>query len=195
MASVFSVKDLRSVYSPCEVIWLAFCTLFTFLFYRHCRLIRLPIILRRSKNIYFGDRFTCGYNNRIEVFSDVGLIRFGSDVQINDMCHITSLESVCIGDNVMIASRVFISDHNHGFYKDPGRSDLTQISLPPRLRDCHCDPVVIEDMVWIGEGVCILPGVTLGMGCIVGAGSVVTKSFPPYSVCVGNPAKLLYKLA
>ena len=47
----------------------------------------------------------------------------------------------------------------------------------------------IEDNVWIGEGVCILPGVTIGSGSIVGAGSVVTKSLPPHTISVGNPAK------
>jgi maltose O-acetyltransferase len=51
--------------------------------------------------------------------------------------------------------------------------------------------VIIEDDVWIGQRVIILPGVTLQIGTIVGAGSVVTKTFPPFSVLVGNPARLI----
>lgn len=52
-------------------------------------------------------------------------------------------------------------------------------------------PVVIEDDVWIGANVTILKGVTIGRGSVVAAGAVVTKSFPPYSVIAGVPAKLL----
>ena len=52
-------------------------------------------------------------------------------------------------------------------------------------------PVIIEDNVWIGEGVCVLPNVTIGRNSIVGANSVVTKSFSENSVIAGNPAKLI----
>ena len=52
-------------------------------------------------------------------------------------------------------------------------------------------PVIIEDDVWIGENVCVLPNVTIGHNSIVGANSVVTKNIPPYSVVVGNPARIL----
>lgn len=52
-------------------------------------------------------------------------------------------------------------------------------------------PVVIEDDVWIGLRVTILPGVTIGKGSVIGASAVVTKSVPPYSVVAGNPAKIV----
>ncbi len=52
-------------------------------------------------------------------------------------------------------------------------------------------PVVIEDDVWIGSRVTILPGVTIGRGSVVGAAAVVTKDVPPYSVVAGNPAKVV----
>lgn len=52
-------------------------------------------------------------------------------------------------------------------------------------------PVHIEDDVWIGARVCILPGVTIGKGSVIGACAVVSKSIPPYSVAVGNPAKVV----
>lgn len=52
-------------------------------------------------------------------------------------------------------------------------------------------PVVIEDDVWIGSRVIILPGVTIGKGSVIGASAVVSKSVPPYSVVAGNPAKIV----
>ena len=52
-------------------------------------------------------------------------------------------------------------------------------------------PVIIEDDVWIGSRVTILPGVTIGEGSVIGASAVVAKSVPPYSVVVGNPAKIV----
>jgi lipopolysaccharide O-acetyltransferase len=51
--------------------------------------------------------------------------------------------------------------------------------------------VVIGDNVWIGESVCVLPGVSIGEGCIIGALSVVTKSIPAYSIAVGSPARVV----
>ena len=52
-------------------------------------------------------------------------------------------------------------------------------------------PIVIEDDVWIGRRVIILPGVTIGRGSVIGAGAVVAKDIPPYSVAVGNPCKVV----
>lgn len=52
-------------------------------------------------------------------------------------------------------------------------------------------PVIIEDNVWIGARVCILPGVTIGEGSVIGACAVVPKSVPPYSVVIGNPARVV----
>ena len=53
--------------------------------------------------------------------------------------------------------------------------------------------VVIEDNVWLGDNVCVLPGVTIGKGSVIGANSVVTHSIPPYSIAVGTPAKIVLK--
>jgi lipopolysaccharide O-acetyltransferase len=89
---------------------------------------------------------------------------------------------------VLIASGVFISDHNHGAYSGPSVSSPL---VPPAERPLQVLPVVIEDDVWIGEQVCILPGVRVGKGAIVGAGAIVTKSLPPYTIAVGAPAKVI----
>lgn len=107
---------------------------------------------------------------------------------IGDGCHITrNLTIQCagyieIGKDVLIASNVLIIDYNHG--SDPEKSDYLQQNLLVKS-------VVIGDACWIGQNVIILPGVTIGEHSIIGAGSIVTKSVPPYSIAVGNPAKCI----
>lgn len=101
---------------------------------------------------------------------------------------IAACESITIGDNVLIASRVFISDHKHGSYN--GQSPSVP-SDPPEKRQLCSSPIVIEDNVWLGEGVAIMPGVKIGHGCVVGANSVVTKNLPEKTICVGVPAKII----
>ncbi|MGB8478564.1 MAG: hypothetical protein WCE63_06955 [Acidobacteriaceae bacterium] len=117
------------------------------------------------------------------------LLRIGSAVQMNDYVHVAVAKSVVIGDRVLIASKVFITDHDHGCY----RGNVSQDSplTPPAERSLCCLPVVIEHDVWIGEFVAILPGVTIGKGSIIGAHSTVTKNIPAYSIAVGSPAKVM----
>ena len=55
-------------------------------------------------------------------------------------------------------------------------------------------PITIEDNVWIGGGTIVLPGITIGRNSVIGAGSVVTKSIPTYSVAVGNPCRVIREL-
>jgi len=109
--------------------------------------------------------------------------------EINDYVHIGAINSVTIGNNVLIASKVFISDHNHGFYGIDGKHDHPDTI--PKDRELSCAPVVIGDNVWIGEFVSVLPGVTIGDGSIIGSMSVVTKNIPPYSIAIGSPAKVI----
>ncbi|ELQ2337068.1 hypothetical protein QTG67_003159 [Vibrio vulnificus] len=97
----------------------------------------------------------------------------GSNVSINYNCHIACINHIKIGDNVLIASRVYISDHSHG------KADYSDIYVPPSKRKIVSKgPVIIEDDVWIGEAVSVLPGVTIGRGAIIGANSVVAKDIP-----------------
>jgi acetyltransferase-like isoleucine patch superfamily enzyme len=99
------------------------------------------------------------------------------------------VKSVTIGDRVLIASKVFISDHNHGSYK--GATGQSHPAQPPASRALHVAPVLIDDDVWIGEFVSILPGVHIGRGSVIGAQSVVTRDVPPGCVAVGNPARVI----
>jgi lipopolysaccharide O-acetyltransferase len=98
------------------------------------------------------------------------------------------MEKVKIGNNVLIASKVFISDHSHGRYDGIDQDSPDTI---PKDRKLFCKPVIIEDNVWIGEFVSILPGVTIGKGSIIGTMSVVNKSIDAYSIAVGCPARVI----
>jgi len=90
-----------------------------------------------------------------------------------------------IGTNVLIASHVLITSENHSIDPECNIEYMNQPLL--------CSDVKIEDGCWIGEKVCILPGVTIGKKSVIGAGSVVTKNIPAYCIAVGNPARIIKK--
>ncbi|RTY33712.1 acetyltransferase [Chlorobium phaeovibrioides] len=165
---------------------------------RNARIIRYPIYLRGRAGMVFGKGLTTGRFNRLEVFDhhgSSGLIRsqprlfIGKNVQINDFNHIAAIEHVSIGDNTLIASRVFISDHNHGCFDGSAFEDGPD--TPPEHRPLHAKPVHIGMNVWIGESVCVLPGVTVGDGAVIGAGAVVTRDVPPRCAVAGSPARVI----
>lgn len=162
----------------------------TKLFYTSSRIIRLPIYVRGGKYISWGKKLTTGRRCRFDVFypKNQYCIKFGSNIQINDDVHIGAVESVEIGDDTLIASKVFITDHNHGKYrgKDQDRPDSI-----PADRPIVSAPVKIGKNVWIGEFVAILPGVTIGDGAIIGTMSTVTSNIPQNSIAVGSPAKVI----
>jgi len=179
-------------YGVWGVVKLTISWMYTKLFFSGARLIRLPFDIRNRRFIKIGERFTTGFGCRVEAHPLNKLsspcILIGSDVQINDYVHIAAAESVVIGDGVLIASKVYISDINHGLYK--GQMQSSPLT-PPNKRDLSSNPVIIEKNVWIGEGVCVMPGAIIGSGSIIGAMSVVTKHIPPNSIAVGNPAKVI----
>ncbi len=127
-------------------------------------------IKKAGKGISIGQRSKIHKNTEIGSYSGVG-----RGCEINN--------GVTIGDNVMMGPDVLIYTQNH-CTADPDR--------PMRLQGMtEIKPVVIEDDVWIGARVCILGGVKIGKGSVIGAYAVVTKSVPPYSVVVGNPARVV----
>lgn len=174
------------------VVCLACNYLFTWLFYPNARLIRRPIYVRGRSLMKLGDGLTTGVNVRLDAFASRDkppVLDIGRHVQINDSVHIAAIEQVVIGDYTLIASRVFISDHNHGIYHEQDAASIPEI--PPANRPLSSRPVHIGRNVWLSEQVCILPGVTIGDGAIVGANSVVTSDIPPNSIAVGNPARVI----
>jgi len=164
----------------------------TRLFFPGARLIRFPFEIRNQQYIDLGEGLTTGVGCRLEALPSElinhACIRIGKDVQLNDRVHIGAIQEVVIGDGVLIASNVFITDHNHGAFDE--RATTEEMLRTPIDRKWYAKPVHIGHHCWLGEQVIILPGVILGKGCIVGAGAVVTKSFPPYSLLIGNPARL-----
>ena len=166
----------------------------TKILFPRARLIRFPIDVRGKRFIDFGDNLTTGTGCRIEAipfYSPKMIIKFGQNIEINDYVHIAGISSVIIGDNVLIASKVFISDVHHGCYSSDEVHDHPDI--PPGDRSLSSKDVLIEDNVWIGESVLVLAGVTIGKGSIIGANSVVSKSIPPYHIAVGCPARPIKK--
>jgi acetyltransferase-like isoleucine patch superfamily enzyme len=87
-----------------------------------------------------------------------------------------------MGDNVMVGPNVVM---------DTSRHNDARIDIPMKLQGMSYAPIVIEDDVWIGANVVVTCGVTVGRGSIVGAGAVVTRDVPPYSVVAGVPARVV----
>lgn len=167
--------------------------IYTKIFFKQARIIRLPFDIRNKRFMILGDGFTTGIGCRLEAYpiNNNKVLHIGKNVQINDYVHISAMEKVTIGDNVLIASKVFISDLNHGSYGSDNIHDSPD--TPPNERKLYCKPIIIEDNVWLGEFVSVLQGVTIGRGTIVGANSVVSKNLPPYTIAVGAPAKVIKK--
>jgi len=165
--------------------------IYTKIFFSNARLIRLPFDIRNKRYIKIGDQFTTGFGCRIEAFplnNQKGkCLTIGKNVEINDYVHIAAVQSVIIGDNVLMASKIYISDCLHGSYS--GDENDNNPELPPNERPLSSKEVIIKDNVWLGEFVAVLPGVTIGKGTIVGANSVVSRSLPNFVIAVGIPAK------
>lgn len=178
-----------SKYGVLGTFKLIFCVVYTKLLFKKARLIRLPIDIRGKKWISVKRGFTTGVGCRIEAVpsNKVQTLFFGDNFQMNDYVHITAMENVTIGDNVLIASKVYISDCSHGNYT--GNEMDSRPESIPKDRPLFSKPVIIEDNVWLGEFVSVLPGVTIGKGSIIGANSVVSRSIPPNVIAVGSPAK------
>lgn len=111
-------------------------------------------------------------------------LSIGKNVRIGNYVTITAVGRISIGDGCLFSDFVYVSDHAHGANPE---SDL-----PPQKQKLeNKGDVNIGPNCFLGMKVSVLPNVTLGNNCIVGAHSVVTKSFPPYSMIAGAPAKLI----
>jgi len=163
----------------------------TKLMFSEARLIRFPMDIRGKKHISIDQGFTAGTGCRLEAYPIEGQdvsIKIGKNVQINDYVHITGIDSVIIEDNVLIASKVYISDCLHGNYTGEQQSSPVEIVKDRKLSH---KPVLIKENAWLGDNVSILPGVVVGRNSIIGANSVVSKSIPDNTIAVGAPAKVI----
>ena len=145
--------------------------------------------LSGGRYICIGRQFNSLKGLRLECIPQEGQMPqliIGNNVNFNSRVHIGVINRVEIGNNVLLGSNVLITDHSHG------QTDWQSLQTPPRLRSLYSKgPVVIEDDVWIGENACILPGVHIGKGAVVGAGAIVTHDVAASSVVAGTPAKVI----
>lgn len=153
-----------------------------------------PFYLKRSKgSIIYGNVrkdlvpfniFRLGAYSVIESFSTVnnmvGAVIIGNHSRIG--LSNTIIGPVSIGNQVNLAQNIVISGLNHNY------RDITQ---PISKQGVTTIPVTIEDDVWIGANAVILAGITIGKHAVVAAGTVVTHNVPPYSVCAGNPGRIV----
>jgi lipopolysaccharide O-acetyltransferase len=154
------------------------------------RLIRYPWYIRGGDRISIGKGFTSGVGLRMDVFgkSPCARITIGIGVEVGDYVHIAAIDRVTIGSNCLLASKVFITDHDHGVYSGSGQSFNCQKQNEKCL---NSRPVCIGNNVWIGEGVVILKGVSVGENSIIGAASVVVKNVPANVIVSGSPARII----
>ena len=113
----------------------------------------------------------------------------GDNVSLSEYVHIGCVNPIELGNNVLMGSNIYITDHNHGVYRGahPDSPDVAPTQRPLT----EGESIIIEDNVWIGEFCTILPGVTIGYGSIIGSHTTVTHDIPPKSIAVGSPAKVI----
>ena len=130
-------------------------------------------------HVYLKDRVYLDTENK-----DTGYITVGDHVYIGTGTTLHGHKGLEIGDNALLAQNITLTPYSH-IYADPNANIITQGG--------HCEKVTIGRDSYIGMGCCIMYSGSIGEGSIVGAGSVVVKPIPPYSVAVGNPARVIKK--
>lgn len=121
-------------------------------------------------------------NDAVVINANRGFVTLGERSWLGPFCLVYGNGGVTIGRNVLVAGHTTINTVSHA---------AERCDIPINDQPVLTGPVVIEDDVWIGLNAVILQGVTLGHGCIVGAGAVVTRSIPPWSIAVGVPARVV----
>jgi acetyltransferase-like isoleucine patch superfamily enzyme len=139
-----------------------------------------------KKGIGLGNNVSIGAFSRLIVattFNRTGeFIEVGDNVGIGEFAYLGGAGGVCIGRDCIIGQYFSCHPENH-FYND--------ITIPIRMQGVSREGISIGKNCWIGSKVTVLDGVSIGDGCVIAAGAVVTKSFPADSVIGGTPAKLL----
>ena len=133
------------------------------------------IFLEKGVSLDTGVVFVTGGKPR------AGKISIGANTYVNRYTIFDGHECIKVGRRCMIGPHCYITDGDH----------TKKLGQPIQAQPMRMDPVIIEDEVWIGSHVIILPGVQLGKGAVIGAGSVVTRSVPSNSIAVGIPARVV----
>jgi acetyltransferase-like isoleucine patch superfamily enzyme len=148
-----------------------------------------------------GNQCQLSIGNNCIIRANVVFEKENSILTIGDRCFIgkclfSIADRVEIGNDVMLSWGVAVTDHDsHSLVFTNRQHDVT--NWQKGYKDwtaINIQKVVIEDRVWIGFNAILLKGITIGEGAIVGAGSVVTKDVPPFTIVAGNPAKVIREL-
>lgn len=146
-----------------------------------------PYNLAGQENIAIGENTVILEHSRMNIWKDKDgnypKVVIGNNCYIGYYFSLLAAKDIIIEDHVLFASNVLINSHSHGI--NPESEDY--YSEQPLTGSS----IKIGEGCWIGEKVCILPGVTIGKKCIIGANSVVTKSVPDFSIAVGAPARVV----
>jgi len=134
----------------------------------------------QADGISIGDHTTV--HESALIAANLGQITIGRHSWVGPFCLVYGNGDVSIGDNVLIAAHTSINTVSHHFER---------CDIPINDQGIYCDPVTIEDDAWIGMNAVILQGVRIGKGAIVGAGAVVTRDVPPWSIVMGVPARIV----
>lgn len=138
-----------------------------------------------GRGFFAGKDFLLAVYENLDTETVTGKLEIGNNVIMQQRVRISCIESVKIGENVLLASNILITDNNHGTNAGSNIPYCRQKNIAKK--------VSIGDGCWIGENVVILPGTTIGKKCVIGAGSIVKGVFPDYSMIVGNPARVVKK--
>ena len=156
-------------------------------------IVMIPRKIQGASSIHIHENTIIGRRSWIGAFQKYGdqyfepIIKIMADVRIGSGFILTAVDSIVIENGCLISESVFISDHSHG--TTPGVEPPTTQPLASK------GPVKVGRHCFLGIRSVIMPGVTLGDYCVVGANSVVTHSFPAGSVIAGAPAKLVRTLS
>ncbi len=147
--------------------------------------IRVQMFGSVGKHSNVGQNFLCQCGKHIFI---------GEKTIINMNCTMMDENIIRIGNQVLIAPNVQFYTATHPIEASERFVENWDETSGDLFFRTKALPIIIEDNVWIGGGTIVLAGVTIGNNSVIGAGSVVTKSIPPYSVAVGNPCKIIRKL-
>jgi acetyltransferase-like isoleucine patch superfamily enzyme len=145
------------------------------------------VVINRPRYIHIGDRTFIKQHTNINIHpadkkSKEGMLFLGKHVTISQGCIISAFKRIVLEDGVGMAPYGCILDNT----RNP--ADMTR---PFQEQDVEVGSVHIGEGSWLGYNVCVLPNVTIGKHCIIGALSLVKKDIPPYCIAVGCPAKVV----
>lgn len=179
-----------------QLVGLAFGSIRNYLISRKLRVKKIRVgpraFLRGLSSVDMGEDFAAGDGLWLDAITEYNeqiftpKIIIGDHVRVSNFVHIAATNIVEIGDNVLIGSKVMITDHNHGQYS----MEHSSPHMAPALRPLdHDRRVVIGRNVWLSDGVVVTPGATIGEGCVIGANSVVVGNIPAFTIAAGVPAR------